>query len=91
MPKGRKRKITPETLRTRFCRNLKRLMGEREIDNAVLAEAMGLTTTEVWRYSSGLVYPSIDRFALLCATFEVEPNEFLRDPKCLAIIQTRET
>jgi transcriptional regulator with XRE-family HTH domain len=68
-------------IRERFGQNLSRRMKFLKHDNNTLAEQLGVSRTEVWRYTAGLVMPSWDRYAELCRTLRVDPSYLIKDSK----------
>lgn len=69
--------IKDKTLARKFGGRLKKLMKERGITNAELADVVGVSEKLVERWCEGLSEPRIDKFILIVDLFDVRADYML--------------
>lgn len=66
-------------IKKRFGKNLRDKMEERSLDATGLADEMGISRQNVWRYTQGRMMPAWDTYAALCAKLRVDPTDLLKE------------
>ena len=61
-------------------RNIKRLIKQREITAARLAEIVGVSTATISDWSNGKTYPRIDKIEAMAEYFGVSKSDLVEDP-----------
>lgn len=61
-------------------RNIKRLIKQREITAARLAEIVGVSTATISDWSNGKTYPRIDKIEAMADYFGVSKSDLVEDP-----------
>lgn len=76
---ARKTKHPGQLMRERYSKNFCRRMSALNLDTTTLADRLGITRTDIWRYANGHSMPHWDRYAEISAALKVDPAYFLRD------------
>ncbi|MBJ7672970.1 helix-turn-helix domain-containing protein [Weissella confusa] len=72
-------------------RNIKRLIKQREITAARLAEIVGVSTATISDWSNGKTYPRIDKIEAMAEYFGVSKSDLVEDPdKVSTAVETDE-
>jgi len=73
--------VTPEELRTRVANRIRKLVWDRRLTLAQLAEEAGVSRGMVQAIVAGRKSPTLDTVAKLAKALRVDPIELLRAPR----------
>jgi repressor LexA len=65
-------------------RNIKRLLKQRGMTAAKLAEIVGVSTATISDWSNGKTYPRIDKIEVMAEYFGVQKADLVEDPETIS-------